>query len=216
MSDFFLTINNLNKTYSPNKLILNNLNHSFKKEEIISIQGDNGSGKTTLLRILSTLSLPSSGLITLDDLPLEVVSKKYRHFIGWMPSGSNGLYSKLTGLENIYFFASFYNLDLLHLNQEIEVWKSNSLFKEAINQKFYLCSTGMKNILLLFKALMHKPKMILLDEPLASFDNETALFASKMITLNIKNKIVLFTSHQAQDVKKLATRTLFLRGGMLV
>ena len=215
MSDFFLTINNLNKTYSPNKLILNNLNHSFKKEEIISIQGDNGSGKTTLLRILSTLSLPSSGLITLDDLPLEVVSKKYRHFIGWMPSGSNGLYSKLTGLENIYFFASFYNLDLLHLNQEIEVWKSNSLFKEAINQKFYLCSTGMKNILLLFKALMHKPKMILLDEPLASFDNDTALFASKMITLNIKNKIILFTSHQAQDVKKLATRTLFLRGGML-
>ena len=216
MSNFFLTINNLYKSYIPQKVVLNNLELSIKNEEIISIQGDNGSGKTTLLRILATLIFPSRGYITLDNLPLEIITKKYRNLIGWMPSGSNGFYARLTGLENIYFFAAFYNLNTRLLNQEIEIWKSNELFKNSLEQKFYLCSTGMKNILLLFKALMHQPKMVLLDEPLASFDNETSTFAINMINLHHKNKIIIFTSHQAHNAQMLATRSLILKGGVLV
>ena len=216
MSDSFLTINHLNKSYAKERIILNNLNLSIKEEEIISIQGDNGSGKTTLLKILATLIFPSSGCIKLNNLPLEIITQKYRNMIGWMPSGSTGFYAKLSGLENIYFFAAFYNLNTQLLNEEIEIWKSNELFKNALHKKFYLCSTGMKNILLLFRALMHQPKMVLLDEPLASFDHETATFAIKMLNCHHKQKIIIFTSHQEHDVKTLATRSLILKGGQLV
>ena len=208
-----LVIKKLVKCYQNNIPILNDINLTVSLGEKISITGENGTGKSTLLRILATLIYPTSGEISFNGINYYLFEKSYRHLIGLMPSASLGLYSKLTGLENLRYFASLYHIDFKKLDILIEEWKECPIFVDALNKKFYLCSTGMKNILLLFKTFMHDPHFLLLDEPLSSFDNKTRQFALKKINSFSKNKFTIFTSHQGCDVLDLSDRTMVLKGG---
>ncbi|MCL1851016.1 MAG: ABC transporter ATP-binding protein [Bacteroidetes bacterium] len=146
---------------------LSEISFEVNEGEVFGLIGPDGAGKTTLFNILATLQLPSSGKVTLLGYDLVADYKKIRKEIGYLP-GVFSLYPDLSVYENLRFFATMYGgniKDNIHLITPI--WKQLSPFKER--QAGHL-SGGMKQKLALCCALIHKPKILFLDEPTTGVD----------------------------------------------
>lgn len=211
-----LKVKNLSKTFDKNRQVLQDINLSVHEGECLAVSGQNGVGKTTLMRILATLTFPTKGEIYLANHPYKRLIKKGGTLIGWMPSGNLGMYMKLTGLENIRYFAAFYQVNRKKIENMISDWREISTFKNALETPFYLCSSGMKSSLLLFKSIIHDPLLVLLDEPLVNFDTESRNMICNKFKKYTKNKITLFTSHYNDDVNVLASKQVYIHGGEIV
>lgn len=161
-----LSIQNIRKSYGE-VIALKNISLEVKKGEIFGIIGPDGAGKTTLFRILATLLLADSGDATILDLDVVKDYKAIRKIIGYMP-GRFSLYQDLTVEENINLFASLFGTTVkeqYHLIKEI--YSQIEPFK---NRRAGKLSGGMKQKLALSCALVHKPKLLLLDEPTTGVD----------------------------------------------
>jgi len=161
-----ICIDNISKQYGKT-LALKDISFEVMEGEVFGLIGPDGAGKTTLFNILATLQLPSSGKATL--LGLDVVSnyKNIRKEIGYLP-GVFSLYPDLTVYENLRFFATMYRSKInenLHLIKPI--WEQIAPFKKRQAGRL---SGGMKQKLALCCALIHKPKILFLDEPTTGVD----------------------------------------------
>lgn len=154
-------VQNINHTFGDNQALFD-ISFDVQAGEIFGIIGPDGAGKTTLFRILATLLLPGSGSATLDGLDVVRDYKTLRTRIGYMP-GRFSLYQDLTVSENLQFFASVFGVTVeenRHLINDIYVQLEP--FK---NRRAGALSGGMKQKLALCCALIHKPKILMLDEP---------------------------------------------------
>lgn len=159
-------INNINKSYDC-KIALNNISLQVREGEIFGLLGPDGSGKTSLIRIINTLILADSGEAFVFDYNVINDYKKIRKIMGYMP-GRFSLYQDLSVEENIRFFATIYNTSLeenYHLISSIY-----SHLEPFRNRRAGKLSGGMKQKLALCCALIHKPKILFLDEPTTGVD----------------------------------------------
>jgi len=161
-----IRVENLTKKYQ--KLTaLSDLNFEVEKGEIFGIIGPDGAGKSTLFNILATLTLPTSGNITVLDKDIVKGFKQIRKEIGYLP-GTFSLYPDLTVQENLSFFATMYGSGIKeNLPMIMPIWRQIAPFK---NREAGKLSGGMKQKLSLCCALIHKPKILLLDEPTTGVD----------------------------------------------
>jgi len=156
-----ISIKNISKSYGPNKAV-NNVSFDVKQGEIFGLIGPDGAGKTTLFRILTTLLLADSGEATVDGLDVVRDYKTLRRRIGYMP-GRFSLYQDLSVEENLGFFANVFgahirdNYDLIR-----DIYVQLEPFKD---RRAGALSGGMKQKLALCCALIHRPKVLFLDEP---------------------------------------------------
>src|SRR3989339_660624 len=161
-----IKIHNLSKKYAEVEAI-KSINLQVKPNELFVLIGPDGAGKTTLFRILTTLLIADSGNAALDGLDVVADYKKIRELIGYMP-GRFSLYQDLSVEENLSFFATVFgttieeNYDLI-----ADIYKQIEPFKKRLAGKL---SGGMKQKLALSCALIHKPKILLLDEPTTGVD----------------------------------------------
>ena len=161
-----IVINNISKSYADVQA-LKNVSLNVNKGELFGLIGPDGAGKTTLIRILMTLLLPNSGNATIYGLDVVKDFKNIRRIVGYMP-GRFSLYQDLSVEENLNFFATVFgttveeNYDLIHdIYYQIEPFK---------NRRAGKLSGGMKQKLALSCALIHKPKILVLDEPTTGVD----------------------------------------------
>ncbi len=161
-----IAIKDISKNYGEVKA-LKNTNLIVEQGEIFGLLGPDGAGKTTLLRLISTLLLPDTGTITINSIDVVKNYTKIRHILGYMP-GKFSLYQDLTILENLEFFATIFgttieaNYDLIKdIYSQIEPFK---------NRRAGKLSGGMKQKLALCCALIHKPEVLILDEPSTGVD----------------------------------------------
>lgn len=146
---------------------LNNINIEVNKGEIFGLIGPDGAGKTTLIRIIGTLLLPDSGKATVLGFDTVKEYKKIRNLIGYMP-GRFSLYRDLSVQENINLFASIYGTTIEENYKNIEpIYVQLEPFKDRLADKL---SGGMKQKLALCCSLVHKPQLLLLDEPTTGVD----------------------------------------------
>jgi len=138
-----------------------------EREEIFGLIGPDGSGKTTLLRILATLLIPDSGRVSVEGLDILRDMRKIRKIIGYMP-GSFSLYRDLTVRENLNFFAAVFNTTVEE-NYEL-IRPIYSHIERFSGRKAGNLSGGMKQKLALSCALIHRPRLLLLDEPNTGVD----------------------------------------------
>ncbi len=165
-----IEVNNIIKSYKKGKetiSALQNISFSVGQGELFGLIGPDGAGKTSLLRILATLLLADRGKATLGGLDIETAYKKIRQTIGYMP-GRFSLYQDLSVEENLQFFATIFNTTIqanYHLIKDI--YEQIEPFK---TRKAGKLSGGMKQKLALSCALIHKPAILLLDEPTTGVD----------------------------------------------
>jgi len=166
--EFIVQVENISKSYNEGKVMaLQHISFQVKQGTIFGMIGPDGGGKTTLFRILTTLMLPDEGNAILLGYNLLSDYKKIRNYIGYMP-GKFSNYQDLTVEENLQFFASIFNTTVAENYAVIaEIYDQLRPFKDRRAGKL---SGGMKQKLALCCALIHKPKLLFLDEPTTGVD----------------------------------------------
>ena len=165
-----IEVKNISKSYGEKKqkiLAVDNISFSVEDGEIFGLIGPDGSGKTSIFRMLTTLLHPDSGSAEIEGLDVVKDYKKIRQILGYMP-GKFSLYQDLSVEENLEFFASVFNTTIAENYDLIkDIYQQIEPFKDRKAGKL---SGGMKQKLALSCALIHKPKVLFLDEPTTGVD----------------------------------------------
>ncbi len=195
------------------------ISFSVERGESVALVGPNGAGKSTLLRILATLVYPTRGRAALGGFDVEREGAQARQRLGYHTGGDEGFYGRLTGRENLTFFAAMNNLSgktAMERVAQITEWMGVSA---DLDRQVRTFSTGMTHRLGLSRALLHGPEILLLDEPTRSLDPLAAADFRRLL----KNEIVrqrgttlLFASHALSEVEEIADRVILLGKGKVV
>lgn len=200
----------LSKEYNK-RIVLNDININIFNNACLAIIGKNGAGKTTLLNIIVNNILPSKGYIEFDNFKYnKLISKK----IG-MSLGTEYLIDEFTGTEYLNFIKLIYKTDTSKENIETLY---NYFFDGDIDKNKLIgsYSQGMKTKISLCAALIHKPDILILDEPFANLDPYAAEKTITFLNEFKKNKIIIFSSHDLSYVSKLATDICLLDSTQIV
>lgn len=215
MTEYLIHAQNLNKTFGENHAI-NDLSLQIKKGEIYGLVGSDGAGKTTTLRLLVGAMLPDAGTVTIDGMELSQHGDEIRARIGYL-SQRFSLYEELSVLENIRFFAEVRGLsteEWLPRSMDILDFVGLAEFKE---RRAGQLSGGMKQKLGLASALVHRPKILLLDEPTTGVDPVTRQdFWQLIIRLVSNESLTVLISTPYMDEAARCGRLGFLRNGRLL
>lgn len=193
---------------------LRNVSLEVKRGEIAALLGPNGAGKSTLLRILATLSRPTVGECEIAGFSLPEQAVEARTRIGFL-AHQPLLYEDLSADQNLSFYARLYRLDrpLLRIDGLLELFDLDSRRNEPVRT----FSRGMQQRLALARVLLHKPRVLLLDEPHSGLDQATAVIVDhELKTLAKKGTTVLFATHDHQRAQHLAHKISVLSDGELV
>lgn len=182
--------------------------------DVIGLLGHNGAGKSTLLALLATLLQPSSGRIEYGGQPASVLGDGLRHRLGLL-GHDLFLYPELTARENLCFFAGLYGLP------EADVCVDAALTTAGLapraDDAVSGFSRGMRQRLALERALLHRPRLLLLDEPFTGLDRASAdALITRLHGLRQDGVIVLLATHDLELAEGLLTRAVFLRDGRVV
>ena len=204
-----VSVSQLSKSYSSIKA-LDNVSFDVPKGELFGIIGPDGAGKTTLFRLLTTLILPDGGSAVIEGLDVVKDYAAVRHIIGYMP-GKFSLYQDLTVEENLNFFATVFNTTVKENYHLIEdIYKHIEPFRTRRAGKL---SGGMKQKLALSCALIHKPKVLFLDEPTTGVDPVSRKEFWEML-LKLKSQgITIIVSTPYMDEARLCDRIALMQNG---
>ena len=207
-----VTCENINKSYGIVRA-LTNISMEVGEGEIFGIIGPDGAGKTTLFRILTTLIVPDSGTALIEGLDVVKDYREIRQQVGYMP-GRFSLYQDLTVEENLNFFATVFNTtveenyDLIRdIYSQIEPFKTRRAGK---------LSGGMKQKLALSCALIHKPKVLFLDEPTTGVDAVSRKEFWEMLGKLKLQGITILVSTPYMDEASLCDRIALIQNGQFL
>ena len=191
---------------------------SVNQGNILGLLGTNGAGKTTLLKILATLILPTSGRVIVNGHDVAKNQEHVQSIMGLSTSEERSFYWRLTGRQNLEFFAAFQGLNPQTTKKRIhELQKLLGL--GALDRPFGVYSTGMRQHLGIARALLRQPQILLLDEPTRSLDPSAATELRRLVHDKIVAKMgctVILTSHNLQEVEELCDQVAILHKGQLV
>ena len=210
--DNYIDISDLSYYYG-DTIALNSINLKIKRNELFGVIGPDGAGKTTLFRILATLLIPKQGNVLLNEINVTDKYKFIRNIIGYMP-GKFSLYMDLSVEENLNFFASVFNTTVEENYHLIEtIYKQLEPFKKRKAGKL---SGGMKQKLALSCALIHKPELLILDEPTTGVDAVSRKEFWEMLT-ELKTKgITIIVSTPYMDEASLCDRVALIHNGSIL
>lgn len=210
-----LTAVGLSKSYGDEKL-WQDISFRLEQGEAVGLMGNNGVGKTTLLRVLATLEKPDQGIVTYDDADIWSLRgrKAYRLILGYVPQ-EIALYKELTGYDNLRFFGKANHVPVKHLQERIDaVCGSIGIGSDILKKRVENCSGGMKRRLNLAAALLHEPKILLLDEPTAGVDKESeAAILAELTRLRLAGTALFYVGHEEAEMAALCTRRVRLEEG---
>lgn len=207
-----IQIENLSKSYDAVKA-LKNISFNVGENELFGLIGPDGAGKTTLFRILTTLLIADSGKARLNGLDPDKDYKKIREIIGYMP-GRFSLYQDLSVEENLNFFATVFDTTIEE-NYDLvaDIYKQIEPFKARLAGKL---SGGMKQKLALSCALIHKPKILILDEPTTGVDAVSRMEFWQMLKRLQQKGITILVSTPYMDEASLCDRVALIQNGEIL
>lgn len=193
---------------------LRGIDLKVKKGEFVTVFGPNGAGKTTLIKLLATLTKPTSGKVSIANHDIKKEPDKVRAMIGVI-SHDPYLYGNLSTLENIKFFASLYGISQAK-EKAIEVIKQVGL-ENRMHDLVRTFSRGMQQRLAVARAIVHEPKILLLDEPYTGLDQHGGrIFGELLKWLKAENRTIVMTTHNLSEGLEISDRVLILDGGRII
>jgi ABC-2 type transport system ATP-binding protein len=210
-----LHVVDLSKRYGT-KIAVNGLNFDIREGEIFGLLGSNGAGKTTTIAMLATQRQPSGGDAVLFGHSAFKEPYQVRQMIGLAPQEVS-LYPALTAAENLEFFGRIYGVKQVELDARIDELLAMVGLEDQRNQHVSTFSGGMKRRLNLAVSIVHRPRLILLDEPTAGVDPQSREQILNIIGgLRDSGSAILYTTHYMEEAERLCDRLGILSEGKLV
>ncbi|MEN6435763.1 MAG: ATP-binding cassette domain-containing protein [Anaerolineaceae bacterium] len=184
--------------------------------EIFSLLGPNGAGKTTTISVLSTLYKATGGDAIIGGFSVSQQPQEVRKLIGVVPQ-ELAIYDDLTGRENLSFWGQMYNLAGNGLKKRIDVVLEQTGLTEKANQRVKTYSGGMKRRLNIGVGLLHKPRLLFMDEPTVGIDPQSRrAILDSVKELNRQGMTVLYTTHYMEEAQELSDRVGIIDHGELI
>ncbi|RTG93199.1 ATP-binding cassette domain-containing protein [Thermus scotoductus] len=210
-----IEVANLSKEYGQRRAV-QDLTFQVSPGEVYALLGPNGAGKTTTLRILSTLIRPTKGRAKVAGFDVAREPLEVRRRLG-LVNGGMRVYDRLTGREVLRFFAGFYGLEGQAFQEALD-WVADLLeMEETLERRVLEMSTGMRQKVVIARAILHRPPVLLLDEATAGLD----VFARRALLDFVKayrqlGNAIIYSTHVMSEAEEVADRVGFLHQGRLV
>ena len=206
-----IEVENLSRTFNDLKAV-DNISFSVQAGEIFGFLGHNGAGKTTTIRMLSGQLLPTSGRGQVAGCDVVSEQKRLKPLIGVVSEHQN-LYERMSGRENLEFAARLYG----QTNRRVDEALEQVDLLERAKDKVKNYSNGMKQRLLIARALLHRPKIVFLDEPTRGLDPVVGREIRRLIVdLSNEGVTIFLTTHYMEEADQLCGRVAFLSEGRIV
>ena len=197
---------------------LQDVSLSVRAGEVCAVVGPNGAGKSTLFRILTGLTTPTTGSATILGLDAEHASQQVRGEVGFMPADDRSLFLRHTCAQNLTFHGRLQGVPAAQLQSRISEALEMVGLAHAHSSAGFALSSGMRARLQLARALLHRPKVLILDEPTGSVD---PIGAHQLLNLveSLTHELglaVLLSSHRLEEIEALRDNVAFLDRGRLV
>jgi ABC-2 type transport system ATP-binding protein len=214
MTAAFLEVREVSKRYGPT-VALERVGFDVQEGEIFGLLGPNGAGKTTLLSIVSCLLEATSGEVRLQGRPIVPNDREMRRLIGVVPQ-ELALYGDLTACENLRFFGELYGIRGSELSRRVGRILAAIGLEDKAGHRVRTFSGGMKRRLNLGVALVHGPRLLLLDEPTVGVDPQSRNHIFEEVRrLNGEGMTLVYTSHYMEEVQTLCGRIGIIDHGRL-
>ncbi len=190
---------NVSKSFGE-KVALDNVTVEIPKGKIFGLLGPNGAGKTTLIRIINRITIPNSGTVSFDGRPItqDDVEK-----IGYLPE-ERGLYRKMKVGEQAMYFAQLKGMSYRDAMAELKKWFVNFGIENWWNKKVEELSKGMAQKVQFITTVVHKPSLLILDEPFSGFDPVNAqLIREEILRLKAEGATIILSTHNMESVEEL-------------
>jgi len=197
--DTILEVNKVVKRYGDHTA-LNNVSLTVPRGSIYGLLGPNGAGKTSLIRIINQITMPDSGEIILDS---EKLSPKHVRQIGYLPE-ERGLYKSMKVGEQCLYLAQMKGLSKSEAKKQLDYWFEKLEIQGWWNKKIQELSKGMAQKIQFVVTVLHKPKLLIFDEPFSGFDPVNAnLIKDEILELKKGGATILFSTHRMESVEEL-------------
>lgn len=199
MKDNLLIVKNVTKKYG-DYTALDNVNISVPKGSIYGLLGPNGAGKTTLMRIINQITGPDTGKVIFDG---EILQAHHITEIGYMPE-ERGLYKKMKVGEQALYLAQLKGMDYNKALEQLKYWFQKLNIIQWWNKKVEELSKGMAQKIQFIVTVIHKPKLLIFDEPFSGFDPiNAAIIRKEIIKLSEKGITIIFSTHRMESVEEI-------------
>ena len=210
-----VNVTNLKKRYGDFTAV-DNISFSIEQGEIFGFLGPNGAGKTSTINMIIGLSRANSGSITIDGIDAIHQTKKAQAIMGIVPDESN-LYNELDGFDNLCFCASLYGMRKAKRQARARQLLAQFQLTQAGNRPFKAYSKGMRRKLTIAAAIIHRPRILFLDEPTTGIDVQSARRIRELILLlKAEGTTVFLTTHYIEDAERICDRIAFIASGKIV
>ena len=210
-----IEVENLTKGFDGVRAV-SDISFTVEPGELFGFLGPNGAGKTTTINILTGLARPDRGTVRIGDINCTRRPRRAQHLIGVVPDESN-LYPELTGRDNLCFCASLYGMGKAERRARAEELLDGFSLSEAAERKFAGYSKGMKRKLTIAAGIIHRPRILFLDEPTTGIDVASARQLRRIVAdLHRGGTTIFLTTHYIEEAERLCQRIAFLVSGRIV
>lgn len=222
-----IEVSNLRRVYKTNTGIIHrkikevvaveDISFAVPQGELFGLLGPNGAGKTTTVKMLTTLLIPTAGTVSIMGQDIVAHAKAIRPRIGFIFGGERGLYWRLSGIDNLRYFATLYGLDPAETKKRIPYLLDLVGLGERGDEKVEGYSRGMKQRLHVARALLHNPEILFLDEPTIGLDPVGARELREVVrNLEAERKTILLTTHYMFEADMLCKRIAVINHGKII
>ncbi len=207
-----LKVSHLNKEIKKRQ-ILKDISFTVDDNEVVGFIGPNGAGKSTTLKCICGLYLPTSGAIEINGCDMAKDRQNALQNLG-ISIETPALYPDMSGYDHFKIVASWHKLGKERIDEMVAF---SGLLDRDLKRAVGHYSMGMKQRLILAMAMMHKPRLLILDEPTNGLDPQAVFeLREKLLEIKREGSSILFSSHQLSEMEKVADRAIFIRDGQLI
>jgi len=211
-----IKIEHVTKTFNKDNKVIDDVNLTLEDGQIIGFIGLNGAGKTTLIKMMTGILKPDSGKILINghDIVKDAVSAK--KLIGYI-ADSPDMFLRLTGIEYIHLLSDIYEVPKDVRKKRIEELSTKFNLKEVLDKPMQGYSHGTRQKMMVMGALVHNPKVWILDEPLIGLDPQSSVLLKEMMREHAKKKnTVFFSTHVLEIAEKLCDKIAIVDKGKII
>ena len=207
-----LSIQGVSKFYA-NHTALDKVSFDVKPGLVFGLLGPNGAGKTSLIRIINQITAPDEGKILFNGEPLQ---REHVELIGYLPE-ERGLYKKMNVYDQLTYFARLKGLNKVEAKETIDSWLHKFGASTWKKKKIEELSKGMQQKIQFIITVLHKPKVLILDEPFTGFDpKNTQLIKDEIQTLKENGVSIILSTHRMESVEEICDEVVLINNSKLI